>query len=295
MRINVVSVQSGWILTKIAERIIANAPEGVEMRTVRSPRAGENNFYVDVTNCYFQHLGGKEVGLFTHVHANDPKEIRPVWYTLDHIIHMSRLSRCLFLDNEFNMLMRKTPVDKVTHSCKMPGEVPLGFEYKKPTIGIFQRGKYEGKGFNMMRRFVNNSAAADFEWIFAGDGWGPVAEDLHFKTKVIDHGDSDLIWPGEYKALYDLVDYVLVPSKWEGGPMGLLEAASLGKTIIASRVGWVGSEMPVDYTFSPGSDQELGSILKDIISKRKKARKIVENLSYKNYAEHVINCFERIR
>lgn len=294
MKINVVAVKSGWILTKIAERIVANAPEGTDM-VLGPAMPGGNNFYVDVTNCYQSKMGARDVGLFTHVHANSPGEIKPHWYTLDHIIHMSRLSRRLFEDNAFNMLMKKAPVNKTVHSCKMPGEVPEGFEYKKPTIGVFQRGQYEGKGFNMMRRFARHPEAADFNWVFAGNGWEPIVTDLHRKTNAIDLGDDELIWPEEYKGLYDLVDYVLVPSKWEGGPMGLLEAASLGKPIIAARVGWVGSEMPVDHMFRPGDEGELGSILKDIVRNRKKARKIVENLSYENYAKHVVNCFERIR
>ena len=290
MKINVVSVQSGWILTKIAERIVASAPEGIEMRLVSSPRAGENNFYVDVTNCYFQHLGGKEVGLFTHVHANEVKEIRPVWYTLDHIIHMSRRSHNLFQDN-LSMSMKSDTI----HTCKMPGEIPEGFEYKKPTIGIFQRGQYEGKGFSMMMSLAERDVVKDFNWLFVGNGWTQVAEKLHKRTHVIEHGDSDLEWPHEYKSCYDLVDYVLIPSKWEGGPMGMLEAAALGKQIIAARVGWVGSEMPVDESFQPGNDAELAAVLIGLVQTRKRARKIVENLSYKDYAKHVVRCFERIK
>jgi len=290
LKINVVAVKSGWILTKIAERIVANAPDGVEMVIGKAQR-NRNNFYVDITNCFFGHLGGRDIGLFTHVHANDPKEIRRHWWMLDHIIHMSRRSRSLFEHEQ-----QRIPFNSLTtHSCRMPGEVPPGFEYKKPTIGIFQRGQYEGKGFNMMRRFAENPVAADFNWVFAGNGWEQVAQALHKKTTVINHGDSEIIWPEEYKELYSLVDYVLVPSKWEGGPMGLLEAAALGKQIIAARVGWVDSEMPVDYSFKGGNDQELGAILAKIVKTRKKARKVVENLSYANYAEHVVRCFERIK
>jgi len=294
MKINVVAVKSGWILTKIAERIVANAPTDVKM-VLGPPRPMENNFYVDITNCYRGHHGGKEVGLFTHVHANDQKEIKPLWHTLDHIIHMSERSRDLFYDNHFYKLVSRQQSGATTHSCKMPGEVPPGFEYKKPTIGIFQRGQYEGKGYLMMKRLADSPVARDFNWMFVGGGWEPVVIDLHRKTNVICHSDGDLIWPEEYKNCYNDVDYVLIPSKWEGGPMGLLEAASLGKQIIAARVGWVGRELPVDHTFKPGDDEELAELLKKLIRPRIRARKIVENLSYKSYAQHVVNCFERIK
>lgn len=286
MKINIVAVKSGWILTKIAERIAANAPDGIQM-VIGPPENHGNNFYVDITNCYQGHRGGKEVGLFTHVHANDRKEIKPLWHTLDHIIHMSERSRDLFYDNHF--------YKSTTHSCKMPGEVPLGFEYKKPTIGIFQRGQYEGKGYLMMKRLIDLPVVSDFNWMFVGEGWESVMISLYKKTKVIGHNDGDLIWPEEYKACYDNVDYVLIPSKWEGGPMGLLEAAALGKQVIAARVGWVGREIPVDYSFIPGDEEELAQLLKKLIRPRIRARKIVENLSYKSYAQHVVNCFERIK
>ena len=113
MRINVVTVRSGWILQKIAGRIVDNSPRDVQMKLIHAPRRNENNFYVDVTNCFMGPAGGKDVGLFTHVHENSNDSIKDHWFSLDHIIHMSRRSRNIFEDDKRNYN------SKVIHSCKM--------------------------------------------------------------------------------------------------------------------------------------------------------------------------------
>jgi hypothetical protein len=238
MKINVITVTSGWILQKIAERIVENAPEGVEMTLTHSPRRNENNFYVDVTNCYRGKLGGKDIGLFTHIDENKMSNIPDLWFNIDGLIHMSLASCVKFTHDprflKYNPLM----------VAKMPGEIPSGFSYIKPTIGIFQRGKYEGKGFNLMLELAEDPVANEFKWLFAGNDWEEVSDKL---DDVLQKTDHELAWPGEYQALYNVCDYVLIPSKWEGGPMSLIEAAALGKRIIAPSVGWAGVEIPIDY------------------------------------------------
>lgn len=289
IKINIVTVKSGWILQKIAERIVNNAPADVDMEIVHSPRIGENNFYIDVTNCYWGPTGGIDVGLFTHVHENSNESIKDYWFTLDHIIHMSMRSRLIFEDDKRNYN------SKVVHSCKMPGQIPVNYDYKKPTVGIFQRGKHEGKGFNMMRRVADHPIVKNFRWIFVGNDWEPIVKILERKTDVLEYSDGNLSWPKGYRNIYDITDFVLVPSKWEGGPMGLIEAAALGKTIIAAKVGWAGREIPVQYSFTSGDELELTEILSNIVTTRVAARNIVEKLTYRDYAEYVINIFRRLK
>jgi len=287
MQINVVTVQGNWILRKIAERIVDNAPDEVDMFLSRTPMANENNLYVDVTNCFYGRTGGVDVGLFTHVHENDRIHIKDRWFTLDHIIHMSSRSRQLFCeDPRFYKYMPAM-------SVKMPGEIPPGFNYQKPTVGIFQRGKYEGKGYNLILRLIDEPIALDFNWVFAGNDWETPVKRLGGKTNVSSLEDMNLKWPQDYKSLYDKVDIVLIPSKWEGGPMALIEAAALGKTIISSRVGWSGVEIPVDHLFTPGNEKELIAILEKLVRTKKRARRIVEKLSYAEYAAHVVGVFRR--
>lgn len=289
MKINIVTVRSGWILQKIAERICQNSPTGVDIELSHTPRNRANNFYVDITNCYGGKTGGKDIGLFTHIHENNMKHVPDLWFTLDWVVHMSKRSFERFtLDSRFtkyNPLM----------SYKMPGEIPDGFDYIKPTIGIFQRGKYEGKGFNLMLDLCDEDIVKEYKWIFVGNDWGEVIQKLEEKTEVLYYGDKTLRWPGGYLSIYQITDYVLIPSKWEGGPMSLIEAAALGKKIISARVGWAREEIPVGNSFEPGDKVELAGILRRLVYNRLKAREVVEDLSYRNYASYVVDCFEKIK
>ena len=75
--------------------------------------------------------------------------------------------------------------------------------------------------------------------------------------------------------------------------MSLIEAAALGIPIIASRVGWVENEIPVDYPFDDVDD--LIETLATIVYRRESARKIVEKLSYADYALYVADIFRGIK
>lgn len=287
MKINVVTVRSGWILQKIAERIVSNCPKGVEMVLSHAPAFKANNFYVDITNCYRGRHGGKDIGLFTHVHENNRKHIQTAWFTLNHIVHMSTKSLILFTGDP-----RFVQYTNLTQSVMMPGEIPPGFEYEKPVIGIFQRGKYKGKGFDMMMKFADHEVASDYRWLFVGNDWDEVIRKLEQKTDVLGYNDDKVAWPHTYLNLYNMVNYVLIPSEWEGGPMSLIEAAALGKEIIGPReVGWVDKEIPVRHKFVAGNHLDLKSLLEDLVFETKKAREIVEGLSYKKYSQHVVDCF----
>ena len=288
LRVNVVTVKSGWILQKIAERIVENAPPGVDMELSHNPRHKINNFYVDVQNCYHGPMGGKDVGLFTHVHENDMKHVPDPWFGLDHIIHMNRTTWQQFHWD------KRYKIYSPAMSYRMPGEIPEGFKYKKPTIGIFQRGKYEGKGFHLMMELADTDIVSSFKWIFAGNDWGPVIKKLEDRTDVLSYSDNSLPWPGGYLRLYDITDYVLIPSKWEGGPMSMIEAAALGKQIIAASVGWVNNGIPIDHLFKSGNCDSLSKVLFDLQEKRSVANKVVQKLYYKDYSKYVSEIFKAL-
>lgn len=285
-KINVVTVTSGWILQKIAERIVANAPPTVEMSLCHRPTMGGNNFYVDVQNCYHGPTGGKDIGLFTHVHENNTKHLMDHWFQLDGVIHMS---------DRNEQMWRKDPRFNQRQFCwaAMPGEMPDGFKYKKRTIGIMQRGRYEGKGFHFMKQLVNSNVARHFNWIFVGNDWEEVVKRLleYQDVQVTYIPDSNAKWPETYQQTYEKIDYLLIPSLWEGGPMSVIEAASAGVPIIGARVGWVDREIPVFRSFAPNDIEGCIKILKELHEPQSSAQSIVQKLSYKEYARIVEQVF----
>jgi glycosyltransferase involved in cell wall biosynthesis len=286
MKINIVTVNSGWILQKIAERTAINAPPGVQMSISHYPVMHGNNLYVDVQNCFHGKSGGIDIGLFTHVHENNTKYLHDVWFELDYVLHMSKNNMDMW---KSDMRYRGTPM-----SVAMPGEKPCGFNFKKRRIGIAQRGKYEGKGFHFLLEVIEKfpKVVQQFDWMIVGNDWQEVVDKLKPLTFVTYKLDADAVWPDSYYNLYSVIDYLLIPSKWEGGPMSLLEAAAMGVPIISSKVGWAGAEIPVAHSFEPGDIREFVTILAEIAYPQIAAAAEVEKLSYKKYAQTVVDCFE---
>lgn len=288
--INVITVNSGWILQKIAERTVA-ASNG-RMRISPHPFRFAHNFYVDVQNCYHGPTGGIDIGLFTHVHENDAKFLDRTWFTLDHVIHMSKRNIEMWICSP-----QYSENSSASVSCKMPGEIPPGFSFKKRRIGIAQRGKYEGKGFHFMLEMIKRypQTMAMFDWLFIGNDWNEVVDGLSKLTSVSVIKDSDAIWPDTYNRFYHEIDYLLIPSKWEGGPMSMIEAAASGVPIISAEVGWAGWEIETFARFAAGKVEELEAILNLIGGNQKKALDVVRTLSYKDFADHVIECFDMVQ
>lgn len=304
MRVNVVTVESGWILQKIAERIVeAGNRQDLTTRmfgdgTIKArfrwslshtPRVDcVANYYVDIQNCYRGKTSVLDIGYFTHLHENNIKYIQPNWLSLDFIVH-----GCTRYQSIFEKLY---PAEKM--DVLIPGEIPDGFDLKKPTIGIFQRGKYEGKGFHFMQEAGQKiqHTLGGFKWRFIGNDWEPVVKQYNdLGIEAVSLGDVGLKYPEGYAAQYDLVDYVLIPSLWESGPMSLIEANAKGIPIISSDVGQSAVDINVDYLFRPGNHLQLRDILHGILAIRLHARQRVSHLSYEWYTRELAKIICKIK
>lgn len=280
--INVVTVRSGWILQKIAQRIVdaGNRANLAYFELAHVPKIGADvNFYCDVQNCFVGPTNSIDVGLFTHVHENNIDNVSPVTYQLDYIFHMARRYRRMFIQNN------KFPSTKM--GIMRPWEIPDGFEIKKPIIGIFQRGKYKGKGHERMAKLFADKISQHFRWLFVGNDWDEIIGFGESRGLTVYHSkDKFLDYPSGYSSLYDKIDYLLIPSEWEGGPMCALEATAKGIPIISSNVGWV-SELPLDVQIY-NNFNGLIKLLSNILIPLGRRRDNVDRLSYKNCARQIV-------
>lgn len=282
MKVNVVTVKSGWILQKIAERIVASAPSGAEFSLSHSPRKDVDiNFYVDLQNCYRGKSKVKDVGFFTHLDRDSDDHLmkNKHWLTCDFIIHMNR--------RYYERFSKYYPSERMAVLKSI--EIFPEFSLKKIRLGIVQRGKYEGKGYHFMLRMAEHDYMKNFEFIFCGNDWEEVI-DLYssrgIKCTMVDERYEN------YPKVYDSMDYLLIPSLWEGGPMSVPEALAKGVPIISSEVGWV-PEFGVEYMYKPDDDQALLEILKKIREPLLERRKKVEQYSMKNYVRDLVEIFEK--
>ena len=283
MNINVVTVSSGWILQKISERIIAaNKSDFTMTMSHRPSNSFTANFYVDIQNCYLGKTGVVDVGLFTHLDMDSVSTLNRRCLTLDFIIHMCQRYYDVF--SEFY------PPEKMT--VIHPYEIRPGFDLKKPTIGIVQRGFFLGKGYNFMLEMCQTEVMKKFKFLFVGNHWQGVVD--NYKQNGIDVE----YYPGEnydsYPSIYDRLDYLLIPSLWEGGPMSLTEAYATGTPVIASNVGWV-PEYDVEYMFDAGSHSQLSKILESIYLLLENRRKKISGNSYSKYADRLVDIVKKTK
>lgn len=314
MKITIVEPGSGWILSKIAKRIHENL-EGSKIVSIKDVikkvsilshenaeidlpiKAPDVIFYVDIQNCFIPDLkkiapSSLHIGLFTHLHENKIENIRKHWLDLDAIVHMASRYYELF----FGLLQgmkREIPMRVI-----IPGESVGTFQMKKTIIGIFQRGADVGKGRDFMGNFFSLGKAYPKEmeefstclkFVFVGSGWP------EYDTNIlcVYTGDTDYKY---YKSYYSKIDYLLIPSLWEGGPMALQEALAQGIPVISSRVGQAGEEFPVFKAFDPGDHVGLFKLLySEIVAPKMFRRNSVSHINYANYARSFLDFIEEVK
>lgn len=291
LHINIVTVNSGWILQKIAGYISdALRKTGIDVTLALEPRQDcDANFYIDIQNCFQSKTKALDIGLFTHLHADDVKNIKSHWLRLDFIMHMCQ--------RYYRAFSQVYPAERMT--VLYPGEILDRFTNKrKVKIGIVQRGEYEGKGFFFMLNLFDEPNSLLREWlhfIFVGKGWDDVVKRYRSLGIEVTHLKNE-----SYQAYYDYyqqIDYLLIPSLWEGGPMSLIEAYSQSIPIIAADVGWVPDHFVDEpwMMFSPGDKRALLDILERICSQSATRRAVAEKFSYANYASKVVSIIRNLK
>lgn len=283
MKVNIVRPNAGWILDFIAERIYKANEElntGVEMQLNNRPVDNADfNYYVDVCNCYWGKTQIKDVGWFTAFHEGfDPKRAMD----LDFIT---------FQNSKYQKEMIKLGYPKEKTKVLFPGISLEQFSLKKIRIGVFQRGVHRHKGHDFMLKLPEIIDLKNFSFYFVGKGWDDVV-DLYIRKGIkVEYDFSENY--DKFNDYYEQIDYLLVPSIVEGGPICVLEALAKGIPIIASKVGLV-EDFNIEYEFEPEDYMGLAKILTKLEEERIKRRKKVEKLTWNNFVLQLIEIFEKV-
>lgn len=294
MRVNIVT-EGAWIKRYWSDMIVKWNQTNKIYYSISSTPINDTdfNFYI----CYNTYLPFpkskvKDVGYVTHIHANDiqahSRDIgKPFdkFRELDAWIHQSNTSLTQFIHMGY-------PKEK--NFLLTSGIVTENF---RPTItlGIIQNGEVVGKGLHFMCDLVDKFDLKNFKFIICGRGW-----EL-FTNKLRNRGirfEEYKYTPAEYYTnkqaeLYEKMDYFLVPSLWEGGPVAVMEALASGRPIIASNVGYV-PEFNVEYMYDAGDLNGLTQILKDIQSTVLERVNKVAHLSFIQYNNRLLEILSKI-
>ena len=294
MHIHIVTVSSGWILQKIAERTAKACNEKVDGHTMTVSHTpdynADANYYADLENCYGGQKTKLDIAYFTHAHTYDPAAWlhqmlggRNAYSNLDGLVTMNRR----YTDIVLSLNWPQDRVETIT-----PGETRDMFPLRKIKIGVVSRGDHLSYGREFVKRVLSSYDFTNFKLRFLGNGWDdimPIAEEKNIDLKIT--GDADY---SVYPNFYESIDYLLIPGIWTAGPISFQEALSVGIPVISANVGFAGYELVPDYMFEREDEAGLARILDKIQEPILNRRRQVEHMTWEKYATDVTAFISKI-
>ena len=322
MKIAVVHPGNDWILSRIARSICdtdRRREDGqgtfvdVSFEAVRSGCWPQGNgddavVYWDVQSCWqpiFRDLQPKawHIGAFTHLDRDAVEAFRPSWDTLDGIVHMCQRYLRVFERQGWYPAKRMTVIP--------PGQ-PCGdvFTVRPLRLGVSQRGGFPGKGDPFLFEALVGLPEVVKEHVelqIKGSGWSQSLERFRDELRPLAVRLSESEGYASYSAFYESLDYLLVPSLWEGGPMAVPEALACGVPVIAADVGWIPEMLTMEWDsgsrvlvsgcrmFPPGNREALQMHITSLVQERLDRRRRVENMTWKGYAQKLEAFVETLK
>ncbi len=260
MKVNIITHQDGWILDKFAKELQNRLPYVVLNK--KNFNSYDINYYVNY--CLFKGKSSKiDIAWFTHVEENIPslkKKFFDVANQVDYCVcHAKKYADILIRSGIKNVKQIVPGIDTKLYSSKLI----LGY------VGRFY--KYTNR---KNRKLLEKLLKLDF-----------------IELRTTEGGYSEEELPNFYRQL----DYVIIPSRIEGGPMCLLEGLACGIPIIAPKnVGMVSEFKQGIHHYKNSNIVSLKKLLKKLYNEKLKLRKQVEHLTWARFAREHDVLFKKI-
>ena len=253
LSVHIKSSDPGWILERMTQALAQRLPYVTTSNRV-NPRAAIQ-YYLN----YTEHLGRVspiELASFTHVDELMP-DMKARYFQVAREVDVA-----VCMAERYAAELRALGLREV-HVIR-PG-VDLARFSPRVKIGVVGRTYACGrKGEALVAEVLDTPG---IEWHFTGSGW-PLA--------------SRALTEAEMPAFYREMDYILVPSLYEGGPMCVIEALACGTKVIAPPVGWV-TDFP-HIEFRTGDAADLRRVLDAAVGEKLALRRSVEDVTWDNFA-----------
>lgn len=287
MRVHIVT-EGNRIKMRISEKIIKYNQSPIEYSLSYSQRDDVDiNFYIcyNVFSNFNKKSKVKDIGYVTHIHNNSILEHEKdlgkpfsLFNQLDAYLHMNSHTKQFFPENKYHAV--------IYGGCEL--------EKFRPTInlGIMQNGEVIGKGTQFIMNLVDKFDFSNFNFIFCGVGWEQVINKLS-QTRIRYKYLKELDY-NHFSEVYEKIDYLFIPSLWEGGPMAVVEAMACNLPIISADTGWVRELAPNSLLFKPGNIEEAKAVFNNIQMQHLIRYPNIEDLSYKSFCARLHTHFSNI-
>lgn len=139
-------------------------------------------------------------------------------------------------------------------------EIPSSFTRKPKgpiTIGVIGRVECKQKQQDfMVRTFLGQPGFEDCELLMVGSG----PDEATLKTMASGRTNIRFLpWQEDMESVYEQIDCLAIPSRYEGVPLVMLEALVRGIPVIGSARDGMKDILPKEWTFEPGNATELAA------------------------------------
>ena len=268
--IEIVPADRGWILEKIAAEIAGAAaavPDRYRVRVTTHPGGSADLVFFLPESAWRDDLQETiRVTYFAH------KEDHPGAAALFEEV-ARKSDYCVTSSSKYAEALRDDGAREVFI-------IPLGVDsdifVPKVRIGVVGRTYQTGrKGESLLARSLDLPFV---EFVFTGEGW-PLPAQYYCERDLVE--------------LYQSLDYLLIPSLIEGGPVPMLEALATGCRIIApTDVGMV-KDFP-HISFQRGDAEDLRRVIQAEVEQRLSLREAVLPCDWRHFAQRHLELFAQL-
>ncbi len=210
MSINII-VENRWILLRAAKELAKRIP-GVSVNATGSFDA---TYYMPMSRYWIPKVTatGRRIGWFTHAGESDVREFAPL--VQGHVAMNQHMLDCLRANGAPDAVLIRPGAHRV--------QKPIRFG----VVGATKKDGRKGEAF------VSRMMKAGYNVIGHGTGW---------PCRILTDDVNRL------EEFYSKIDYLVVTSTVEGGPMPLVDAIANGVPVIAPDVGWAWEYPVIRYT-----------------------------------------------
>jgi hypothetical protein len=256
--VQVVGPDDGWVLERLARTLARKLPYAEFVPWRPRPGPGAALAYYVNYALYAGPSGLIDVGFFTH-----PDE------SFGFLERALRMDCCVCMARQYADRLRGKGVRDVVH-------IPMGYDAQRyrPSLvlGVVGKLDHPRKG----RHLVERLRRLPFVEVLATEGRVPEEQ---------------------LRELYQRVDYVLITSTVEGGPLCLLEGLAMGKPVIAPEgVGMVPEFGDTEHVlrYPTGDAEALAQLVEASYRKKLRPAALVAERSWDRWAEDHHRLFTRL-
>jgi len=268
LKVRIITEKPGWIMHRKAEEIAKRLPNAVI-----NEEYPEANVHYYINYGYFNKRpeNGVVVANFTHY---DPEKLNDKWETVAH-----EVDHCTSVSNH-----TATFVEKFGISSEKITVIPVGADSSfkpKMTLGLVGR-IYPGgrKGEHLIESLLEDSELMDgLQIVSLSDTWGVPTWDF----KNMDD-------------FYRSIDYLLVPSLYEGGPVPFMEALACGTMSIAPAIGVIPDFPHIEYKWNDVSSLKavVTNLKNEYLERKQRISHTIEPYNWDNWALKHIALFHEL-